>query len=219
MLDVMRKQLITLALALLSLSAQAAGPQRNLLVELRWVESSVSGAALSGVREGAVVVGTAGSVSPRVGGSSLSTQRRGEALDAIQRLLVLNGRPAGVSLAEQVPMQWLDYAVELPQPGQRGQPRFLAAPRTQLVERTRGFVVTPDWPGGEQPVRVEFRAMAPEGGGQAQVHGAVQVALGDWITVARSGAAVQRPEAGVVSSRDAEPQSSRELQIRVSLPP
>ena len=63
-------------------------------------------------------------------------------------------------------------------------------PRTSYIERTRGFVVTPNWPGGRQPVQVDLKATRPQGGqveGQTQVFSTVQVALGDWITVARSG--------------------------------
>lgn len=218
---------VLLLFSLPAVAAVAAGPQRNLLVELRWVESSLSAAALAGVREGATVVGTAGSVSPRPG-ATLSTQRRATQEQAIQRLLVLNGQSASVSLSEQVPLQWLDYAVQLPsgQPTNLAQARVLAAPRTTMVEQTRAFFVTALWPGGTQPVRVTLRATAPQGSvdqagqpGQAEVLSTVQLPLGDWLTVARSGASVQRPQPGVLSSRDAEGQTSRELQLRVSLAP
>jgi len=204
-----------------AMAREAAGPPRNLLVELRWVESTLSGSALSGVREGAVVLGTAGSVSPKPG-LTLST-RRGPVLqeqNAIQRLLVLNGRAASVSLSEQQPLQWLDYAVQS-EPGQPGLAgaRVTARSRTAWVEQTRSFTVTPHWPGGRQPVTVELKAMNPEGSGQAQLFSTVQLALDEWLTVARSGASVQRAQPGVLSSRDAEAQTSRELQLRVSLAP
>jgi hypothetical protein len=165
------------------------------------------------------VVGTAGSVStkPQI---TLSTRRTEDANGQAQRILVMNGKSASVSMSEQTPVQWLDYAVDLPA-GQTSanSARILAAPRTRLVERTRGFVVTPSWPGGTQPVQIEVKAMRPQGDGHAQVFSTVQVALGEWITVARSGEALRPPEPGVTSSRDAEGQVSRELQLRVSLAP
>lgn len=235
--------LVKASLALLAwtaLAATAAEPRnKNLWVEMRWVESSVSGAALAGVRDGAVVVGTAGSVSPR-GQIVLSTQRRDEAAQQVQRVLVLNGGTASVQLSEQTPVQWLDYGVQL-EAGGRAAPggngslsgaKVLALPRTGWVERSSGFTVNPQWPGGQQPVRVTLTALStgPSAGGgsagdvpgqgrQAQFQSTVMVPLGEWLTVARSGAELQRAERGVTSSRDAETRSLRELQIRVELAP
>ena len=72
-------------------------------------------------------------------------------------------------------------------------------------------------------MQVELKASHPQGegenNGQTQVYSTVRVAMGEWITVARSGAALHAPEPGVTSSRDAEAQVSRELQLRVSLAP
>jgi hypothetical protein len=217
-------------------AADTPGPRRNLWVEVRWVDSAVSGAALAAVREGSVVVGTAGSVSTR-GSVGLSTQRRDE--QQVQRLLVLNGQQASVHLTEVTPVQWLDFgvqfdagaggAVPLPAAGAASNSnRGWAVPRNGVTEQTQGFTVTPHWPGGQQPVRVELRAQGSSGSGnllqgqaqtQTQVLSTVSVSLGQWLTVARSGAAIQRQERGVISSRSAETQNSRELQLRVDLAP
>lgn len=213
-------------LALFALApAAAAGPAQNLWVEVRWVDSAVSGAAVAGLSTGATVVGTAGTVSAR-GGVGLSTQRRDE--QQVQRLLVLNGHPASVRLTEQTPVQWLDFGVQFDaggaNPGGTAN-RGWALPRNGVTEQTQGFSVTPHWPGGQQPVRVELRAQASAGTmqgqtqNQAEVLSTVSVALGQWLTVARSGAATQRQERGVISSRSAETQSARELQLRVDLAP
>jgi len=221
-----------LVLTLLSTAAHPASPSppaaANLLVELRWVQSSVSGAALAGLRDGAVVIGTAGSVGTRPGGTTLSTVQSADAVERQPlRVVVMNGKSASVSMTEQQPTEWLDYGVEL-SPGSRGggnsssSAKVYAAPRSGTVERSRGFVVTPHWPGGRQRVQVELKAYHPQddqAGGQTQVYSTVQVAMGDWITVARSGGNLRPAERGVVSSRDAEPQLSRELQLRVSLAP
>ncbi|MCV2359376.1 hypothetical protein LNV08_10365 [Paucibacter sp. TC2R-5] len=238
------------ALALFALSsvavdvlAEAGGSsaaQQNLWVEVRWVDSALSGAALSAVREGSVVVGTAGSVSAR-GSVGFNTQRRDD--QQVQRLLVLNGHQASVQLTESTPVQWVDFAVPfnagggaggaVPLPaagaGANSNPGW-AMPRNGVTEQTQGFTVTPHWPGGQQAVRVELRAQGTSGSGsllqgqtqtqtQAQVISTVSVSLGQWLTVARSGAATQRQERGVISSRSAETQSTRELQLRVDLAP
>lgn len=203
--------------------AQAQLPRQNLLVELRWVESGISAAAVAGVRQGAVVVGTGGSVSTRPGGVSLSTRRVEQDSSQQHQLLVLNGGTASVMLAEVELLQWLDYGVSLRSPGEaRPQPaaRGEALLRSVPVERRSGFVLSPSWPGGEQPVRVELRALAPSGArGETEILSTVQVPLGQWLTVARRGLQQQRSESGVLSSRDAEQQSQRELQLRVQPAP
>lgn len=229
-----RRPLLLLAAALLTMTTTAAVarepaalPRRNLRVELRWVESSLSGAALAGVREGAVVVGTSGSVSPRPGGVTLGTRALDAEPSPIERLLVLNGQSASVQLNEQQPLQWLEYGVELPAAGRAGGSsgnsangaRVYAAPRSTLVERQRGFSVSPRWPGGRAPVQLELRAMAPDERGQAQVVTTVQLGLDEWLTVARSGSPPPRPQPGVLSTRDVEARPGRELQLRVSLAP
>ncbi|WP_310385739.1 hypothetical protein [Roseateles sp.] len=211
-------------------AAGRGGPRQNLWVELRWVDSAVSGAVLSALRDGSVVVGTAGSVSAQ-GSVGFNTQRRGE--QQVQRLLVLNGHQASVQMTETTPLQWLDFGVQFDAaaPDTANVNKGWAVPRHGLSEQTQGFTVTPHWPGGQQPVRVELRA---QGSGdnavrhdqtqtqtqtQAQVFSTVSVGLGQWLTVARSGAATQRQERGVISSRNAETQSTRELQLRVELAP
>ena len=230
----------TLALALAAIAvgaADAQAPRQNLWVEVRWVDSALSGAALSAIRDGSVVVGTAGSVSAR-GTVGFNTQRSDES--QVQRLLVLNGHQASVHLTETTPVQWLDFgvqfdaaaggsggAVPLPAGNNANPNKGWAVPRNGVTEQTQGFTVTPHWPGGQQPVRVELRAQGGSGGSmtqgqtqtQAQVLSTVSVGLGQWLTVARSGAATQREERGVISSRSAETQSTRELQLRVELAP
>lgn len=203
------KRLFALLL-LLSSAAFAAPPQVNLLVEMRWVDNAISGAALAGVREGGVVVGTAGSVSPKPGGRALSTRK--ETVEIQQPLLVLNGRTASLMLKDEQLEYQLDFIVPR---AESASPQVAAVLRQRVKERQRGFVVTPNWPGGKNaPVQVELRALTPE----QDLLSTVQVPLGDWVTVARA-APITRPEPGTISSRDAERQGQRELQLRVQLAP
>jgi len=218
------------ALSPLLHAADATLPQANLLVELRWVEQSVSGAALQGARQGAVVVGTAGSYSPR-GAITLST-RDHEAPPAVQQMLVLNGQQASVQLSETVPLQWLDIGVQTQQAQQSAgaaidKTRTQAALRQGFVEQTRGFVVSPRWPGGKQPVTVAFRVSSVETGAsnaavpapRSELSSSVRLPLDQWLTVARQGGSPGRSGPGVLSTRDAEAVRGRELQLRVSLVP
>lgn len=226
-----RLVLLALLLALPAFAAQARepqGPQRNLLIELRWVESKITADLVKGVREGAVVVGTTGSISPR-GSVTLSTQSRDDRRNEIQRLVVLNNHSASLDLGERTHVQWLDYAVDLPlaASGAGANPaRILAAPRTGVVEQSRSVGVTPHWPGGAQPVRMEFslQDLTPnaEGGrdqNRTRVVSTVLIPIGQWTVVARSEQGLQAGEVGVLSSRDARDVRASELQMRVNLAP
>jgi hypothetical protein len=54
---------------------------------------------------------------------------------------------------------------------------------------------------------------------RSEISSTVQLPLDQWFTVARQGGAARRSEPGVLSTRDAEGASGRELQMRVSLAP
>lgn len=205
-----------LLLTLLPLAAAAAPPAVSLVVELRWVDSNLPPAAQAGVRDGAVVVGTAGSVSPRGPGVVTSTVQT--APPPVQRLLVLNGQRASTRLTTREPLQWVDAVVELdPSAGPASAPhRLYASPRQSERRTTQSFTFTPTWPGGRAPVRVEFSVDA----GDQAFQSTLDLPLERWQTVARSGGAAMQPAPrGTVSSRDAAGQPERELQLRVSLQP
>jgi hypothetical protein len=203
-------------------------PRKNLWVELRWVETQVSAAAVAGVRDGAVVLGTAGSVSPR-GQVVLSTDKRQSGIQAMPRLLVLNGSQASVQLSETTPVQWLDYGVETAattRSAQIGGPQVYAVPRTALSTQTRSVSLSPRWPGDRQPVTVELRSQLDQPSAelrgttqQTLLLSTVQLPLGEWLTIARSGDTPQAAPRGSLSTRDAEPKLQRELQLRVELAP
>lgn len=226
-----RLVLSVLLLALLTVSVQARepqGPQRNLLIELRWVESSISAELVKGVREGAVVVGTTGSVSPR-GSVTLSTQNRDDKRNEIQRLVVLNNHSSSIDIGERSTVQWLDYALELPLSASgvaAGTARIAAVPRTRQVEQSRSISVTPHWPGGSQAVRVEFSLQEsnPDAGGgreptRSRVLSTVQMPMAQWTVVARSERTVSASQPGELRSSDASNVKTRELQMRVNLAP
>jgi hypothetical protein len=210
---------LALALALLagvgSAHAEERLPPVNLVVELRWVQSEVSPAALGGARDGAVVVGTAGSVSPR-GAVVLSSQgSAAQRVEGEQRLLVLNGQQASVQLRRAEALQWVETTVEIDPAAATGPRRIYASPRQGERQIRQRFAVTPRWPGGQQPVRVSF-SVASEG---ADHESTVLLPLQSWQTVARTGEAQASAERGTLSSADSTPRTQRELQIRVTPAP
>lgn len=201
-------------IALLAASGGAAGaapPDVNLWVELRWVEAGASPASLQAAADGAVVVGTAGSVGPAGRPAQVTSTRpdAGGRLEALPRLLVRNGQRAVWQWTQAAPLQWAPAAVTLQG---AAAPALLAAPSALPAQPASGFEITPRWPGGAQPVQVELQASqgGPERGGATRVQTAVSLPLQAWRTVA-----VSPMPAGAVATE----QRSRELQLRVSVAP
>ena len=212
------KHRLLFALLLAPALAVAAPPAVQLVVELRWVDSSLPPAAQAAVRDGAVVVGTAGSVSPRGAGVVTSTTQAAPV--PVQRLVVLNGQRASLRLTTVEPLQWVDTMVELDPTASanvngNAKPRVYAAPRQGERRSTQAFAVTPTWPGGSAPVRVDFSVQQDDVGHESTQ----QLPLARWQTVARTGGAGVAAERGTLSSVDAAGRPERELQLRVSVQP
>jgi len=207
---------LALLFLLSPLLAAAAPPAVQLVVELRWVDSNLPPAAQAGVRDGAVVIGTAGSVSPRGPGVVTSTVQA--APQPVQRLLVQNGQRASQRLTTREPLQWVDATLEL-DPGAAtaasAARRVYAQPRQGERRVTQGFTVTPTWAGGRAPVRVAFDVED----GDNSFQSTLDVPMERWQTVARTGGATAPAPRGTYSSRDAAGQPERALQLRVSINP
>lgn len=204
-------------------------PLRNLLVEVRHGEASRFEQQAAGVDQAGVVVGSDGSVRGSAQVTIGSAQGRSSG-DATQQLTVLNGREALLRVAAQVPLQWLELAWTTDGPALIG--------GSQLVDVGRQVAVRPSWPGGQAPVTVEVRTEAaalasggmrpryapdgqplPEGGiDRAGVLTTMQLPLGQWVTVARSGEEAQRSERGTLSTRELAGSRGYLVQMRVSVP-
>lgn len=196
-------------LMLMPLLANAAPPEVQLLVELRWVDTLLPPSAQAGVRDGATVVGTAGAVSPR--GPGVVTSTAPAVSLPTQRLLVQNGQRADVRLTTREPLQWVDTTVELD--ASHATRRVYARPATQERAVTHSFMVTPTWAGGAAPVRVVFDVQE----GDNAFRSTLDLPMERWHTAARIGGATPAAPRGTVSSRDAAGQPERELQLRVSI--
>lgn len=204
----MKKRLFLLSLLLPALAC-AAPPAVQLLVELRWVDNNLPPAAQAGVRDGAVVVGTAGAVSPR--GAGVVTTTVPAVSVPTQRLLVQNGERASARLTTRERLQWVDSAVQLTPDGATR--RIHASPRTEERQVVQSFTVTPAWPGGDAPVRVSFDV--EEAGSSYQ--STLSLPMDRWQAVARVGGGRAPATRGTLSNADAAGQPERELQLRVSV--
>lgn len=187
----------------------ASLPQRNLLVQWRWSETTDRSAHEAAVRSGGVVVGTGGRVDAQ-GSVVLRSRERQDAGQGEQSVLVLNGARAGIGMAQAVPLQWVEVAVTPDGPA--------AVLRQAWTEAGQRLQVQPRWPGGSAPVTVEVMQQASTGSAGDSLVTSLRVPLDQWVTVARSGESRSRHEQGVLSSRDAQRQGQRELQMRISVP-
>jgi hypothetical protein len=186
-------------------------PAVNLRVEWRWIEVS-HGVQRGAAADGAFQVGTEGVVDAR-GQRSLRTRSTRADNESVQQLLVLNGGRAAIRLARSQPVAWLELASTARGPG--------AVIGQAMVEQVTGIELQARWPGPGAAVEVDLVAESPAPGasqGTDQLSTRLLLPAGEWSTVARSGAQRSRSEAGVLSSRDVERSSERQLQLRVSPP-
>lgn len=208
----MKRRHLLAPLLLAPLLARAAPPAATFLVELRWVDSAVAGAAQAGVRDGAFVVGTAGTVSPRGPGVVISSTAPAEPR-ILHRLKVLNGQRASVKLTTREPLQSVETVYDVAPDGKvRG---AYAKPQTTERRVTQGLTVMPTWPGGDAPVRVEF-SVDDDG---SEFQSTLDLPMDHWQTVARTGGGGTPAPRGTLNTRDAAAQAERELQLRVSIQP
>jgi hypothetical protein len=192
-------------------------PAANLIVELRWVDASLAPAAQAAVRDGAVVVGTGGVVSPR--GSVLmgSTSTPSRVEDG-PRLQLANGEAAELLLREREPLQWVEAVVDLnPAAAASAGPRILARPMRGERVSTQRYAVAVQWPGRQAPARLR---VAVQGDAGPEIATSLLLPLDEWHVVARTGAApAAPPPRGQVSTRDLQAQPARELQARIRVAP
>lgn len=217
----MQRRALLIAIGSLAGSANAAPPQRNLSVEMRVSEEQSD--AQRGAH-GSVTIGSRGGATDARGSVVVSAGSSRQALDATQRVLVLNGGRAMLRvtqgmLVDDTEIWWTPWG-----PG--------AAVRSQWVELVNGFEVRPLWPGGDAPVTLEVGAQrsapgAPAPNGMPATRGTlpaqwtmmttVQAPLGEWVTIAEVRG---RQSTTVVSGGFGAATSTRQrlLQLRVSLP-
>lgn len=229
----MQRRLLLIGLLSASLAVQAALPQRNLLVQWRVVSSQSGQQGSGGLRQGEVVVDSRRGVSGSASVGWSTTRSRGTQ-DADGQLLVLNGARASLNLSQAQPLTVWQWAVHLAPSSHPHSPRHPhgadpgPAPAMSLwsdtvwVERGQGVRVRPRWSGGRALVELELEADMASSPSDASERTSVSTTLGlpvgEWATVARTGAQQQGQRSGAWSSGTEHSEAQSELQIRISLP-
>ena len=189
-------------------SALAQLPQRDLIIALRQVEEGVGA------------------------GYGVSTEPQ-KALMTPQQVQVRNGEKAQLRLGQSMPIQWVQSVSS-----QSASVTASAASATASSSNRGGGVknaitwmdsgqsitLRPRWPGGKQQVTVEVEVQTASVGertsaelptqSRSHVATTVSAALGQWVTIAATGASAQSGVYGSEGSNDAR----RLLQLRVQAP-
>ena len=201
----LRVRLLWLCAALLPgfIGAAPALPQRNLSIEVREADAGQAPHGAPGW-------------SARSADASIAREQ------PAQQLRVLNGASASLRLGVTRPLQVWQVApgAWLPAP----------VPTTQWIEAGQRLTVQPRWPGGGEPVTVAIDAEASRfdptvarGSAElpqrteARVTTTLRAPLGQWVTIAATGASDDGGNS--VSSGQAAAAAQRVLQLRVSLAP
>jgi hypothetical protein len=190
------------------LPAMAQLPKRDLVIEFRQIDQ--------------------GDGLARESGYSVSTQ--GQQPDFLpQQVHVRNGEKASLRIAKSMPLQWVQSVAT--------QSAALAASGSSITSRTgalaqsltwmeagQSLMVQPSWPGAKQDVKLEIDLQSSRVGertgpelpdqSRRQLVTTVSAPLGQWVTVAGTGAS---PPRGVYSS-EAVADTRHWLQIRVLAP-
>jgi len=209
-----RNALSALLLAPLLAAAQstpspAAGPDalpmRNLQIEVRQAGSSLRSQSALGAQGGVVLQPGRSGLNARV---TAQDSQGSDSRDLVQRVLVLNGRPANINLGNSQPLRLVQ--------GRQGV--------TVFVDANSGFSARPLWYGGDS-VELELAA------GQASRTGAsplaplsssststsLSVRLGEWVTVAESDDASAGNSSGIADSRQSTRRDSMRVEVRLSV--
>lgn len=184
--------------------ALAQLPKRDLIIEVREVDVGEGGA---------YTVGT----------------QAGKALLAPQQLRVRNGEKASLSVGRSMPIEWIESAsastASSSSAGMAGAGSGASVSKAVAwMDSGQGIFVQAQWPGAQQPVKVELEvqsASVQAGTGadlaaqsRRQLVTTVSAPVGQWVSIAFTG---QSRHSGVYGSEaDADPR--RVLQIRVLAP-
>ena len=180
-------------------------PLRNLLIEVRQVQSEDGQQAGVDVQGGRVTGGLAQ-------GRSSGT--------AVQQILILNGRPARIAVQTQTPLRLLQSFVR------NGQ--IVTTQGTVLIEAGTGFSALPRWDGGDM-VEVELntqqalRPLFPQAGAvnappaQSSTGSSMLLPLGEWMTVAETEQNLQNNQQSLRGAQMQSGVARTEVQLRVSV--
>lgn len=212
-------------------------PARNLLIEWRVDGQLSQQRSQAGVQRGRIVIDSRHGVVGQLGLSAGTVQTDSDSV-SVQQVTVLNGGRARLHMGRSQAVTRWQWAWSSPSPSFQGQPAVgtqpvpgvTVWPQTHWVDLGQGLSVTPRWPGGRAPVRLELEAQSTEGlsGGSAldpdgqtrrtELMSTLSVPLGEWTVVARNATRAQQAQSGTLSTRDLDESQSQQLSIRVTAP-
>lgn len=180
-------------------------PLRNLLIEVRQVQSEDGQQAGVDIQGGRVTGGLA--------------QGRSSGI-AVQQILILNGRPARIAVQTQTPLRLLQNLVS------NGQ--IVTTQGTVLIDAGTGFSALPRWDGGDV-VEVELntqqalRPLFPQAGAvsappaQSSTGSSMLLPVGEWMTVAETEQNLQNNQQSLRGAQLQGSTTRTEVQLRIQL--
>lgn len=186
---------------------------RNLQIEVRQVRGSSQSQSDANAQAGVTL--QPGRSGANVGISAQDSQRS-DSRELVQRVLVLNGRPARINLGNSRPLRLLLVQ------WRGGARQQLGA--TVFVDANSGFSATPVWRGGDSG-ELELAAMqaARTGSGglaplaSSSVGTSVSLPLGEWVTVAESDDAAGAGSSGLAGVAQSSGREALRVEVRLSL--
>jgi hypothetical protein len=186
-------------------SSPEALPMRNLQIEVRQAGSSLRAQSALGAQGGVVLQPGRSGVNAHI---TAQDSQRSDTRDLVQRVLVLNGRPANINLGNSQPLRLVQ--------GRQGV--------TVFVDANSGFSARPLWYGGDsvelelaagQASRTGSSPMAPLSSSSTST--SLSVRLGEWVTVAESDDASAGNSSGIADSRQSTRRDGMRVEVRLSV--
>lgn len=180
-------------------------PMRNLQIEVRQAGSSLRSQSALGAQGGVVLQPGRSGVNAHI---TAQDSQRSDTRDLVQRVLVLNGRPANINLGNSQPLRLVQ--------GRQGV--------TVFVDANSGFSARPLWYGGDsvelelaagQASRTGSSPMAPLSSSSTST--SLSVRLGEWVTVAESDDASAGSGSGIADSRQSTRRDGMRVEVRLSV--
>lgn len=215
------RRLALVGFLLVTTAVSAKLPVRNMTVELRVVAQAEAAGPLAGIAPASV-------------GSVVRTQPVAERDLEIQKVFVMNGERAQVKLNRSMPLQWVKTAATRTSSATTatGDSSSTEAKGVEnaisWVEAGQGLAVQVRWPGGKLPAMVEVEvdtaAVDTHSGhpmpaqSRSRFASTVAVPLGEWFTIAVTGAKAPQQQPGVYSTRAVEADAAMLVQLRVLAP-
>jgi hypothetical protein len=188
-----------------SIANSSSLPLRNLLIEVRQVQSS-SREQRGAQAEVGLQFESGGSASAQAR-LRVGQQQEQQTGNTSQQVLVLNGRSAAIALRSSTPFRLMQTQFR------NGRPVLVQG--FVLLEPSTGFMATPRWDGTDQ---VELEIAASQAGRvTSSSASALILPVGEWVSIAQSDNHSRSVASGGLGQTSQTDHSSTELQVRLTV--